>query len=428
MARRRGQRTGFLRAKSGTWLLTYRSYIWDPESRKSVPKRKTVSIGPAPDPPERRAKNGELTEKQAERFAWEHYLAPLDNATRKPFSTVTLEQFWEKTYKVHLERKRKYATQSQYKSLWMVWIKPVIGCVRLYELSPVQVDAVLSKAIAAKKGTSTTRHIKKVISSMIEHARALQQFSGENPAQLVELPEHVPVRRPRAMTVEQCKQWFAAAADIPADPKDRRSTIKPLRTMSLLGVCCALGVSEQLGLEWRHVNLTDEPVIVDGETIEAKSAAIRAHSYHGRGGSLKTGNRRRMVPLPKVLVDAIEDLRRQSKWMGPGDPVFASVNGKPIWGDSLAENYLKPLAKELGMPWLSWHLFRHTCATLTKSIGMLDVDRRTLMGHSDQNMTDRYTHEDWDRMREMVEKLASGVTTKGNAPGPGRVIEMKKAG
>jgi len=47
------------------------------------------------------------------------------------------------------------------------------------------VDAVITKALAAKKGTGTARHIKEVISAVIEHARALQMFTGENPAQLI---------------------------------------------------------------------------------------------------------------------------------------------------------------------------------------------------------------------------------------------------
>lgn len=435
MARRRSQRSGWLRPKSGSWLLTYRNYIWDPEAHVTKAVRVTVTIGPAPDPPERRAKEGELTEKQAERFAWEHYLAPLDNATIKPFSTQTLAQFWDTKYKSHLERKKKYATQSQYKSLWKVWIEPFIGHVRLFELKPDQVDGIVEKALASKKGTSTVKHIKKVVSAVIEHARKLQMFTGENPAQLIELPAPVPVRRRHAMDVEQCRQFLELAKDEPADPKDHRSDIKPLRTMSLLGICCSLGVSEQLGLQWKHVNLSDQPVIVEGENVEPFSMAIRAHSYHGRTGSLKTGNRRRNIPLPRILIDALAEVRKQSQWTGPDDPVFAGVSGKPIWVDNLVKRELKPLAEKLGMPWMSPHCWRHTCASLTKTFGMLDVDRRTLMGHADQFQTDRYTSSDWERMRVGIEQVAAEITKPPKGEGeaaskPRNVvgIDRRKAG
>jgi site-specific recombinase XerC len=148
---------------------------------------------------------------------------------------------------------------------------------QLFELKPDHVDAVIGKALAAKRGTQTVKHIKKVISAVIEYARVQQQFTGENPAQLVELPDHVPVRRPHAMTIEQCRTWFAVVNDKPANVEDRRSDARPLRSMSLLGICCSLGTSEQPGLTWRQLNLTEKAVLVDGDTLEPFSASIRAH-------------------------------------------------------------------------------------------------------------------------------------------------------
>jgi integrase len=433
MARRRGQRTGWLRPENGSWLLTYRAYVWDQESRKTKPQRLTVKIGPAPDPPTRRTKNGELTEKQAERFAWDHYLKKLDNATVKPLSTMTIEHFWEQRYKLHLDRRRKFSTRSQYKSLWKVWIQPGIGNVRMFELKPDQVDAVVQQALDAKKGTETAKHIKKVISSIIEFARKKRMFTGENPAHLVELPDSVPVRRPHSMTIEQCREWFAAVRDVAADPKDRRSDARPIRTMSLFEVCCSLGPSEQLGLRWKHLNLTDTAALFEGDRMEPFSAAVRENCYHGRGGSLKTKHRLRNIPLPKVLVEALIALRASSKWTGPEDPVFAGQTGKPLWTDNLQKRALKPRAIELNMPWLSWNVMRHTCATLLKDLGMNYVDRRALMGHSDETMTDRYTHGDGERMRAGVELLASEITkppTKNEPEATGasraNVVEIRK--
>jgi integrase len=117
--------------------------------------------------------------------------------------------------------------------------------------------------------------------------------------------------------------------------------------------------------------------------------------------------------------------------------VFAGATGKPLWADNLAKRALKPLAVNLAMPWLSSHVFRHTCATLTKSLGMLDVDRRVLMGHADGNMTDRYTHEDFERMRRAVELVATEITKAPKTDDPdatadvaprSNVIEIRRVG
>lgn len=410
MGRRRGQREGWLRRRSGTWLLTYRDY-------SKNPPRVTESIGPCSGP-------GALTKKQAQRFAWDHFLAPLDNAVRTPWSTLTLGQFWERFYVNHLEKKRKFATQSQYKSLWKTWIEPTLGTVRLFELKPLQIEANLNAAIAKEKGTSTVKHIRKVISAVVEHARTLQMFTGDNPAQAIESPEGLPLRKKRAMSVEQCRAWLAVARDLPRDPKDAQSVSRPIRTMSLLGICCSLGTSEQLGLRWEHLNLTDEAVLLDGEVLGPRSASIREHSYHGRKGTLKHGHRRRDVPLPAMLVKQLQLLRDSSQASGE-EPVFAGAGGKPIWADTLQARTMKPLAKTIGLDWISWHIFRHTCATLTKTFGMLEPDRQSLMGHAPRNMTESYTHEDFERMREVIEIIAAQVTmapkAKVDSDSPGTV-------
>jgi integrase len=336
---------------------------------------------------------------------------------------LALGQFWDKHYKSYLERK-KYSTESQYKSLWKCWIETMLGKVHLFEMRPDQVEAAMRRAREAKKSSDTAKHIRKVVSAMFEYARRLGMFTGENPARLVELGENIPVRRGRSLTVEQCRVWFSAAKDKPANPRDRRSDIKPVRTMSLLETCCSVGTSEQLGLLWCHLNLTERAVLLDQENLEPFSAAIREQSYHGRRGTLKHGHRRRIVPLPAILVEQLKALRADAKWSGPYDPVFAGASGKPIWADNLQKRGVKRLAAELGMPWRSWNVFRHTCGTLTKTFRMLDVDRKALMGHSDAIMTDRYTHEDFERMRAVIEQIASAVTMP--IIDPGNVIQIRR--
>ena len=72
---------------------------------------------------------------------------------------------------------------------------------------------------------------------------------------------------------------------------------------------------------------------------------------------------------------------------------------------------IKPIAVELGMPWLSWHVFRHTHATLGEHIGMALLDRQAQMGHGDVRMTMHYTHSDLERRRNGIEAMSKQLTT-----------------
>ena len=59
-----------------------------------------------------------------------------------------------------------------------------------------------------------------------------------------------------------------------------------------------------------------------------------------------------------------------------------------------------------GTPWLSWHVFRHTHATLGEQIGRALSDRQAQMGHGDVRMTLHYTHSDLNRRRQAIEAMS----------------------
>ncbi len=388
MARRRGQRQGWLRVENGSWLLTYREYCYDPERKKSVPHRITVTIGPASGP-------GKLTEKQAQRFAWDHYLSKVDHVAMKPMSSVTVDEFWRRKFEAHMDLHLKVATRKQYRSLYATWIKPVIGDVRMYELSPDHVETVIAK-VAASKAASTVGHVHKVVSAIVTYAKGLQYFSGDNPATVIKVPEGLPVRPARALTWEQCQSVLNA-------------TDGALHAMILLSVSCSLNVSEMTGLRIKHLNLTDQYKVLDSETIPPFHMAVREHCYRGARGTLKAGSRKRNVPLSDELVEKLKTLLDRKKFTNSEDPVFVSRAGTALNENNVRNRHLKPTAIKLEMPWLSWHSFRHTHATLSQEIGMIASDRMALMGHASLEMTDRYTHEDRERMRAGVQKISSRI-------------------
>jgi integrase len=68
------------------------------------------------------------------------------------------------------------------------------------------------------------------------------------------------------------------------------------------------------------------------------------------------------------------------------------------------------LQVKLGIPWLSWHVFRHTHSTLGEQIGMALSDRQAQMGHGDVRMTMHYTHSDLERRRAGVEAMSERLT------------------
>ena len=78
--------------------------------------------------------------------------------------------------------------------------------------------------------------------------------------------------------------------------------------------------------------------------------------------------------------------------------------------NNMLRRVIKPVAIQLGVPWLSWHVFRYTHATLGEQIGMALSDRQAQMGHGDVRMTMHYTHSDLERRRAGVEEMSERLT------------------
>ena len=103
--------------------------------------------------------------------------------------------------------------------------------------------------------------------------------------------------------------------------------------------------------------------------------------------------------------------RAESKFNGPDDLVFASSKGTPLNERNLLKRVLKPAGAKLGIPWLSWHVFRHTHATLGEQIGMALSVRQAQMGHGDIRMTLHYTHADLERRRQAIEAISDRLVS-----------------
>jgi integrase len=231
------------------------------------------------------------------------------------------------------------------------------------------------------------------VSAVFTYAEGEQCFTGMNLAKHVKLPEMV--RRDA-----HALNWGQAKAVL----EPLRS---PTREMALSMILLSCNVAELLGPEWKRVNLSDDWTAVDGEALSPWSLAIRRQWYRGAYGPLKAKSRERNLQIPTPLRAVLLAMSRRNDWAGPDDPVLASREGTPLDEHNYATRHLKPIGRALKMPWLSWHVFRRTHATLTKTLGLSDTDRMKLMGHGSISMTDRYTAGDLERQQEVLELMAA---------------------
>ena len=127
-----------------------------------------------------------------------------------------------------------------------------------------------------------------------------------------------------------------------------------------MAILTDLNIAEICGLRWKRVNLIRAWSEIDRERIPPQSIAVREQWCFGKLSDLRSKARIRNVLIPEILVSMLLRLRRRQKFTAPEDYVLVSRLGGPIDESNIAARRLRPIGISLGMPWLSWQVFRRT--------------------------------------------------------------------
>ena len=429
MARRRFQRTGILQRDGNWWRLRFWEDVSDGEGG-TFRRRGSDTVGPCRGP-------DAITEKEAKRRAADR-LKEVNRLDVIPGSLMLVRDFIERRFKPEYVPSLKRGGQDHY-AVELKHVVAALGEMPLREVKHQHVQRMcldlLEKTYTVGKdrirkikdsrtgeeklvtksrsrqvhySVQTALHLKNA-TSVFKYAKAVNLYSGENPAANVRLPE-MSRKAKHALTVEQMKLLLEA---LPS----------PAREMAHLAVLTSMNVAEMCGLRWQAVNLTDSWPILDGEVLPPKSTVIRLQWSTRKGGgayhTVKARGRGRFLPIDAAIEKLLRGvLTSRDKFIGCEDPVFASSTGRPVDAHNLFNRVLKPIGRKLGMPWLGWHVFRHPHASWVRQEAASPADQTAMLGHSDIRMTMMYGQQDLERRRAVVEKM--GVKSiQGKSQGPG---------
>ena len=391
MARRRGQRKGYLYQRGPSWFLQYRVDTPDLDD-KGKPKRQTLTriIGDATGP-------AKISRREAERIAWNEVLSKVDQASMHPGSMMTLAQFVTAKFEPDVIWSLKTTGKSFYRSMLKQWVLPNLGRIQLRSLGPDDAQWMVRAVISAGRSTQTALHAKNCLSAILRHARTLKLISGELATENVRMPEMVREER-KAPSWEEV---MLISAKMPP----------PVDLLVLFLATTGLRIGEAMGLRWRRVNLTDQPVSCDMEWVAPNAVFVLESFVRGKYQSLKNNPSKRIIPLPEWLAAQLWALKGDA---GPDDPVFAAARtGTPLDCHNVAKRILKPglIAMRddpnigLDLTWVSWHCFRHCSASMADQAGLTLTERQKVLGHANSEMTLHYSHADVESVRRKLEKI-----------------------
>jgi integrase len=325
-----------------------------------------------------------------------HPMAAVGPAPSAAGISPIFREFVKARFEPDVMRNLKPAGRNDYHYILGRHVLPFVGDCRLAEITFEMIqEGVVQKMLDAGYAVQTVRHAWQATNAVFQHALRTKHFTGSPPTFGIRFPQMI--RKPKhALTIPQARAVLEAL-------KGR------YRTMALVSMTTSMNLAEMCALRWKRLNLSEVPVLSEGEIIPAYSAAVRENFYHGAFGSPKTVNRRRCVALPQAAVFELVKLRRITPFSGDDDIVFATRNGTPQLGSNLRARVIKPVGKRLGLPWLNWNCFRNTYATLGEQLGIALSDRQAQMGHGTVWMTQEYTVSNIERRRAGAELIARSI-------------------
>lgn len=399
MGRRRGQRPRVYRDKrkvdgqeveGPSWMLRWRDDVRHPETGEIKRHRFSTVVAPAEGP-------GKLSKREAQRLADQAITAKLDVDSLRPGSLMTIEEFVFREFEPFYRSRNK----SDHYTTWLKqWVLPALGALRLRDAENSDVQKLILRADRAGKSRQTCKHILATVRALYKHAKRTGIWQGDHPTEFVMLPNKPPEER-RALLWGQAETFLERLPD--------------LKALLLFLMVCGPRIGEACGLRRKWVNLSAQEIAVEGVVLPPFSMRLVENWKYYKGGwryqTLKT-QQARIVPLPGFIVAELALHMAASRWQAPEAPVFASSVGTPIDYGNILTRRLKPVAKELGMPWVSWHTFRHTASTLADDVGLAEIDRMQILGQSSGEINRRYTHASFERLRAGLNRIEERMRKK----------------
>ena len=169
-----------------------------------------------------------------------------------------------------------------------------------------------------------------------------------------------------------------------ADGADPDAVPARYRLLFMLLAFTGLRISEALGLQWRDLEQTaDGPVL-----------AVRRQFYRGQLKDYpKTDAGERLVAVVPELARELMRHRAATSYAADPDPIFTTMYGTHMSAHNV-RRMLRPITEELGLEWVTPHVFRHSLATPRRNAGYDANAIARVLGHTDPGFTQRtYIHE-----------------------------------
>lgn len=374
----------------GKSRLTRRWYPPDGWSRRAI-ERELAAVAAEF---ERQSDAGEIISRseQRERDA---------QAAAEAAKILTLRQYGERVFMPSKAVTMSENSRSNYQGYLDKKIYPALGDLKLPEITPAQITALLLDIQAEGKAHSTVIKVYTILHSFFKMAY-LGDVIDRNPMDKVERPKprksEATAEEHQSYTPAEVQRLFQA---LEGEPLKWRALVHLLIDTGIRrGECCAL--------RWQDVDFATGSITVSGNLCYTVAKGVYLDTP-------KNG-RARTVYAGAATLALLRQLRGQQARKAISAYIFTQETSPEPMHPQSPTRYLKKLSERYGIPDLHPHKLRHTFASIAITNGADVASVSEALGHSDKAVTLRmYTHANEESIsqaaqivREAIEKAGQG--------------------
>lgn len=307
---------------------------------------------------------------------------------------ITFGQYFETVYFPTSETGKKKDTTRKWNEHFKNWIDPVIGHIPLKDVKPFAIEKIKKNVLDAGKTTRSLQYIFATIRQVWNMAKRDGLVFNDSPTKQVKFSK-TDNRRARFLTHVEAKALLNALH------------IRDVLThdLALLSLHTGLRMGEIANLKWGHINI-DRGII---EVVDPKGGVGRV----------------------AFMTGGIKTMFKDMKCREPNDYIFTKKDGGKL--KDTPKEFSKVVA-DLGLNKgitdtrrkVCFHSCRHTFASWHVSAGTDIYAVKSLMGHSNIAMTERYSHLAPETLQNATRTLEKAIKTGKQKNQSGQVVKFSK--
>ena len=271
---------------------------------------------------------------------------------------ITLKEVFDKYLEVHKAQTTE-KTWKRTQSCYLIWVNKVLGNKKLIDITVDDIQPIINKALETR-APRTADYVKTVIRQIFNFAKQRDLYFKDNPAMKIKIKQK-DNKRSRFLTQEEARTLLDALAERSIDVHD-------IALISLFG---GLRAGEIFNLQWEHIIWHSERIAI----VDPKNGESRMEPMH----------------------TAVKEMLHRRYHENHDGYIFKSRDGEKI--SDLSDTFQRTVDK-LGFndgitdarQKVVFHTLRHTYASWLVMNGVDLYTTQKLMGHKNNQMTQRYAH------------------------------------